>query len=112
MITILKHGVTIHSAAEGAIIQSLDVDAKVEESNVLGMVSGKTQVVKTFVHTETNEFSVTGKGDLTLVPGTAASANLSSITGGITNILSFKYSQKLSGESEWTYTGKHYPYAA
>ncbi len=112
MVTLLKHGIFIHDDAAGAIVQAVEVEAKCEESNVSGMVGTKTQIVKTFVHTDTNDFSVTGKGDLTLVPGTGADANISLITGGVTNILSFKYGQKIGDSSEWTYSGKHYPHAA
>lgn len=118
MVTALTHGISsMIDNAEGAIVQSAEITAKVEESTVSGMVSGKTQIVKTFDHTATNEFSVSGKGDLTLVPGTTATvanSHFSSafITGGKITIPEFKYSQKIGEPSEWNYSGKHYPFAA
>ena len=118
MVTALIHGISsMIDNAEGAIVQSAEITAKVEESTVSGMVQGKTQIVKTFVHTEVNEFSVSGKGDLTLVPQTSATvsnAHFSSsfISGGKITIPEFKYAQKIGDTSEWSYSGKHYPYAA
>ena len=112
MVTLLKHGITIQSNAEGAIVQSAEVTAKKEKNLISGMVSGKTQIVKVFEHTETNEFTVTGKGDLTLIPGLAADPALTLITGGVTFVDAFKYSQKIGFESDWSYNGEHYPHAA
>lgn len=112
MITTLEHGITVHDDAEGAVIQNLDVDSKVEESTLSGMVDGTTQVVKTWTHTAKKEFSVTGSGDITLEPGGDVDAQLSLVSGGVTNILSFKYSQKLGEPSQWTYTGNNWPHAA
>lgn len=112
MVTLLKHGITIHSAAEGAIVQSAEVTAKSEENTVSGMVAGVTQIVKVFAHTATKEFSVSGKGDLTLSPGLGDNSNLSLITGGLTFIGEVKYSQKIGDTSDWSYSGKHYPSAA
>ena len=118
MITTLTHGISsMIDNAEGAIVQSADIEAKTEESTVSGMVSGKTQIVKTFDHTLTNEFSVSGKGDLTLVPATSATVanshfSSSFITGGKITIRSFKYMQKIGEPSEWSYNGTHYPSAS
>ena len=118
MVTTLTHGISsMISNAEGAIVQTAEIEEKVEETTVSGMVSGKTQIVKTFDHTKTNEFSVTGKGDLTLVTGTSATvsnSNFSSsfITGGKITLRSFKYSQKIGEASEWSYQGTHYPNAS
>ena len=112
MITTLEHGITIHTAAEGAIVQSVEVTAKKEENTVSGMVDGVTQIVKTFEHSEMNEFSVSGKGDLTLTPGVGADPDISTLTGGVIFIGEFKYSQKIGETSEWSYSGKHYPHAA
>lgn len=118
MVTILEHGITALTVdnAEGAIVQSAEVTDKVEEANVSGMVDGVTQVVKTFTHTSTKDFSVTGKGDLTLVPGTASTLSTfhagSLMSGGKMTIKEFKYSQKIGEPSEWSYSGTHYPAAA
>lgn len=114
MITTLKHGITVHDAAEGAIVQTVEVTAKKEKSTVLGMkgTPAKTQVVKVFEHTEVNEFSVTGKGDLTLVPGIGADADISLLTGGVLAVWEFSYTQKIAEPSEWSYSGEHYPHAA
>jgi hypothetical protein len=112
MITKLEHGVTVHDDTEGAVIQNLDVENKQEESTLLGMKNGRTQVVDSWTHTEMNTFSVTGSGDLTLETGEGVDANLTLITAGQTNILSFKYSQKLKEPSSWTYSGNNYPHAA
>lgn len=118
MVTTLQHGISsMIDNAEGAIIQSADIEAKLQESNVSGMVSGRTEVVKTFVHTATNEFNVSGKGDLTLVPSTSATVSISHfsssfITGGKVTIPSFKYSQKIGEPSDWSYKGTHYPSAS
>lgn len=113
MVTTLEHGVTEHDDAEGSIVQSLDVEATVEESNLSGMVAGVTETVKSWTHTAMNKFSVTGSGDLTLAVGASGDAQLSSlISGGQTNILSFKLSQKLGNPSEWTYSGNHHPHVS
>ena len=93
------------------VVQNCDVEEKQSESNLSGMVSGLTQIVKTWLHSKMFSFSVTGSGDLTLATGTGASSSLSLIASGITNILSFKYSQKLGSPSEWTYSGNNYPSA-
>lgn len=113
MITTLQHGVTIHSSAVASVVQSCEVTEKTEVSKVMGMHSdGTTQVKKIFPHTKTNEFSVTGKGDLTLATGGAGTHGLSLISGGLYHIGSMKYTQKLSTESEWSYSGEHFPHAA
>lgn len=113
MITTLQHGITIQSAAITAIVQSCEVTEKQEVSKVMGMHSdGTTQVKKIFPHTKTNDFSVEGKGDLTLATGGAGAHNLSLISGGLYHISEMKYSQKLSEESTWSYKGEHFPYAA
>lgn len=112
MVTTLEHGITVHGDAEGAIVQAVEVTAKKEENTVSGMVSGKTQIVKSFEHTETNEFSVTGKGDFTFVPGLAADPDITLITGGITFVADFKYGQKIGETSEWSYNGRHYPHGS
>jgi len=112
MITTLEHGVTIPSDAVASIIQKCEVEEKQSESNLLGMVSGLTQVVKTWLHTKILSFSVTGSGSLTLATGTGATSTLSLISGGITNILTFKYMQELGKPSEWTYTGNNFPSAS
>ena len=118
MVTTLTHGISsMMDNAEGAIVQSAEIEAKAEETTVSGMVSGKTQIVKTFDHTLTNEFSVTGKGDLTLVPGVQSAVGNSHfssgfITGGKVFINGPKYMQKIGEASEWSYNGRHYPNAA
>ena len=118
MVTTLTHGISsMIDNAEGAIVQSAEIEAKVEQNEVSGMVSGVTEIVKTFTHTHTNEFSVTGKGDLTVVPQTSATVSIahfssSFITGGKVTIRSFKYSQKIGETSDWSYSGRHAPYAS
>ena len=118
MVTALTHGISsMIDNAEGAIVQSAEITAKVLESTISGMVDGKTQIVKTFDHTATNDFNVTGKGDLTLVPGTTstvANSHFSSsfITGGKITIAEFKFMQKIGEPSEWSYNGTHYPNAS
>lgn len=114
MVTLLKEGITIHTAAEGNIIQSAEVENTKEKSTVLGMkgTPAKTQVVKVFDHTEINKFSVTGKGDLTMLTGVGVDPLLTLITGGIVIVESFKYTQKIGEPSDWGYSGEHYPYAA
>jgi hypothetical protein len=111
MITTLEHGVTVHDDAEGAIVQNLDVEEVQEESNLKGMVEGRTQVVRSWLHSIMLKFSVTGSGDLTLETGEDGDAQVSLISGGLTNILSFKLSEKLASPSEWTYSGNNYPHA-
>ncbi len=111
MITTLVPGITVHDDAEGAIVQELEVENKQEESTLGGMVNGRAQIVRAWTHSEMNTFSVTGSGDLTLTTGEDGDARLSLITGGLTNILSFKYAQKLREASQWTYSGNHYPHA-
>lgn len=112
MTTILEHGITAHDDAEGAIIQSLDAEEKHEESNLSGMKEGRTEIVRTWAHSQSIAFSVTGSGDLTLATGESGDAKLSGLfSDGVTNILSFKYSQKLGAPSEWTYSGNNYPHA-
>ena len=113
MVTTLEHGVTAHDDTEGAIIQSLDIEEKVEESNLLGMVNGRTEIVRSWTHSKTNVFNVVGSGDLTLVVGENKDARLGEfISGGVANILSFKYSQKIPDPSQWSYSGNHYPHAS
>ena len=119
MVTTLVHGISsMIDNAEGAIVQTAEIDAKVEETKVSGMDSGtgKTQIKKVFEHSNTNEFNVTGHGDLTLTPGvqgTVAGSHFSSgfITGGKVMIRSFKYKQQIGEASDWGYNGTHYPYA-
>jgi len=110
MITTLEHGVTVHSDAEGSIIQNLDVDHKVDESTLEGMVDGRTQVVRAWQYKERYEFSVTGSGDVTMSASEDADAQITLISGGLTDINSFKYSQKLGAASEWTYSGNNWPH--
>ena len=118
MVTTLTHGISsMIDNAEAAIVQSAEIEAKVEETTVSGMVSGKTQIVKTFDHTATNDFQVSGKGDLTLVPQTSATVSNSHfssgfITGGKITIRSFKYKQAIGEASDWSYSGTHYPSAS
>lgn len=114
MTTTLEHGVTVHDDgdADGAIVQNLDVEETQEESTLSGMVDGRTQIVRAWLHTIKKAFSVTGSGDLTLDTGEDGDAQLSLISGGLTNILSFKYSQSLGNPSQWTYSGNNYPHAA
>jgi len=113
MVTELVPGVTIHENAEGAIVQSVKVSHKVEKDLVSGMVSGKTQVVKVFDHTETFPFSVEGKGDLTFAAGLGQDPAISLLPGtGISFIDEFSYEQKIPGASQWNYSGEHYEHAA
>ena len=111
MITTLEHAVTVHDDAEGAIVQNLSVEETQEESELLGMVGDRTQVVRTWTHTERNKFSVTGSGDLTLDTGENLDPQISLLSGGVANINSFKYEQKLKEPSSWTYAGTHFPHA-
>ena len=112
MITTLEHGITNHDTAEGSIIQSTSVKATKQVDEVSGMVTGKTQIVQVFEHTEVNEFSVEGKGDLTLEPGVGEDPFLTLITGGVVFIADFEYKQAIGTASSWSYSGKHYPHAA
>lgn len=113
MVTQLKPGVTIHSDAEGSIVQSVKVSHKAEKDLVMGMVGGKTQVKKVFDHTETFPFSVEGKGDLTFAAGLGQDPAITLLPGGgVSFIDEFTYEQKLPGASQWTYTGEHYEHAA
>lgn len=113
MVTELKSGVTIHSDAEGALVQSVKVSHKVEKDLVLGMVDGKTQVRKVFDHTETFPFSVEGKGDLTFAAGLGQDPEITLLPGtGVSFIDEFSYEQKLPGSSSWNFSGDHYEHAA
>ena len=80
MVTTLEHGITIHSSAGGAIVQQAEVTNKREKSTVSGMVNGKCEIVKVFDYGETNEFDVTGKGDLTMAAGITSTADLALIS--------------------------------
>lgn len=111
MVIPLEHGVTEHGDAEDSIVQNLDVEEKQEESVLPGMVDGRTEIVRTWTHSKMNTFSVTGSGAVTLATGEAGDAQLSLISGGVANILSVKFSQKLKEPSQWTYSGNHYPHA-
>lgn len=111
MVTLYKAGVTNHDNVEGAIVQSTKIAAKVSEWTVLGMVNGTTEIVDTGTHSSMSEFTVEGRGDLTLDPGTDANTGLP-LVGGIANILNFEYTQKLPDPSNWSYGGNHYPHAA
>lgn len=112
MITTLEHGITNHDSAEGAIVQSTSVKATKQVDEISGMVDGVTQIVQAHEHTEVNEFSVEGKGDLTLAPGVGADPQLALITGGVVFVADFEYKQALGVSSSWSYSGKHYPHAA
>lgn len=118
MVTALTHGISsMIDNAEGAIVQSAEITEKTEKSLVSGMVSGVTQIVKVFSHTKTKPFSVSGKGDLTLVTGkstTVSDAHFSAafISGGLIHLDEIKYSQKIGEPSDWSYQGEHYPSAA
>lgn len=112
MITTITSGITIHSAAEGAIVQTVKVTNKREKSLVTGMVSGTAQIVKVFPHSETNEFEVTGKGDLTMAAGISTDVDITLLTGGILMVDQFMYEQKVADSSDWSYQGVHYPHAA
>lgn len=111
MVTTLEHGITVHDTAEGSIIQSLEVEETQQESNLAGMVDGRTETVRTWTHTKANRFSVVGSGDFTLATGEDGDAQITLISGGVTNILSFKYEQSLGNPSKWTYGGNHHPHA-
>ena len=112
MTTTFEAHVTIHSDAATSIVQNCSVEEKQEEWTLDGMVEDSAEVVKTGTYKKRYVFSVTGSGDLTLATGTAADANLSLISDGITNILSFKYEQALGKPSQWTYSGNAYPSAS
>lgn len=112
MVITVVHGPQNHSAADTAVVQSLEITEKAEVDKTLGLVSNVTQVVKAVSHTKTNEFSVTGKGALTLAVGIGGTHNLALITGGLVHIGSVKLTQKLGTSAEWTYAGEHYPSAA
>jgi hypothetical protein len=111
MTTTFAPGITVHSDAEGSIVQSVDCEEKQSEWTVEGMVSDVVQIVKSGTYKLMYAFSVVGCGDLTLATGSAADAKITLFSGGITNILSFKLAQKL-GPSQWTYSGNNYPHAA
>lgn len=111
MTTTLEDGITVHDDAEGSVIQNLDVENKQDETTLKGMVDGRAQVVRSWTHSEMNTFSVTGSGDLTLATGEDGDPQISLLSGGVANILSFKYSQQLTAASQWTYSGNHYPHA-
>ncbi len=110
--TLTPPGITIHDDAEASFIQKAEVENTSEVDKVLTTIDGKTQVGKMFDHTEMNKFSVTGKGALTMESGIGGDPQLTLITGGIVFIASFKYTQQLSGSSEWSYSGEHAPHAA
>ena len=118
MITTLFHGISaMIDNAEGALVQTAEITAKVQESLVTAMVGGATHIARAFTHSLQNDFSVTGVGDLTLIPSTTtsvAAAHFSSgfITGGKVTIREFKYAQKVGEVSNWSYEGSHYPMAA
>lgn len=112
MVITVVHGPANHSAADTAVVQSLEITEQAEVDKTLGLVSGVTQVVKAVSHTKTNKFSVTGKGAITLAVGIGGTHNLALITGGLVHIGSVKLSQKLGTSSEWTYEGEHFPSAA
>lgn len=112
MVITVVHGPANHAAADTAVVQSLEITEKAEVDQTLGLVSGVTQVVKAISHTKMNEFSVTGKGAITLAVGIGGTHNLALISGGLVHIDSVKLTQKLGTSAEWTYAGKHYPSAA
>ncbi len=111
MIITVEHGITIHDDAEASVIQQVEFTAKSEADETLGMVAGKTQIVDMVDHTASNEFSVTGKGPITLVPGIGGDTGISYISGGQVHIAAIKLTQKLGTRSEWNFTGKHAPHA-
>jgi hypothetical protein len=112
MVITVQHGVTIHGDAEASVVQQVEFTEKAEVDKTLGMVSGVTQVVKMVSHTKMHEFSVTGKGALTLAVGTAGDPDISYISGGVVHIGAVKLTQKLGTGSEWNYTGEHAPSAS
>ncbi len=114
MTTTLEHGITIMSDAVGSIIQKCSVEEIQEESDLKGMntATSLTQIVKTWTHSKQFKFSANGSGDLTLATGTGATSTFSLFSGGINNILSFKYDQELGKPSNWSYSGNNKPYAS
>lgn len=112
MVITVNHGITIHGDAEASVIQKVEFTQKAEVDKTLGMVDGKTEVVGMEDHTHLNEFSVTGKGPLTLAPGVGGDPDISYITGGLVHIASVKLTQSLGTRGEWTYAGEHAPHAA
>ena len=118
MITLLVHGIgTMIDNAEGALVQTAEITAKVAESLITAMVGGATHIARSFTHSPQNDFSVAGNGDITIVPQTSATVNIAHfaagfITGGKVTIREFKYGQKVGEVSNWSYDGSHYPSAS
>lgn len=106
----LVHGTT-SQISDSLLCQEMDIQHKVEISKVLGMVSGKAEVVKVFPHTHENSGSVKGHGDITITPG-VGSAGVTAISGGITLIEMLKYKLGVNVPSDWEYNWFNWPSAA
>ncbi|MEQ1862640.1 MAG: hypothetical protein ABMA13_22195 [Chthoniobacteraceae bacterium] len=104
----IHHGVTYHT---GTAVQSVERKFTQERSDVLGMVDGRTEIIKSFGHTSKGEGTVTGKGDITVSPGFAES-NVAGFTGGKTHIGEVGDKETLGTEAEWTFSFTHLPHAS
>lgn len=104
----LHHGVTYHT---GTAVQSVEREWTQERSDVPGMVNGRTQIIKTFGHTDKGGGTVTGKGDITVSPGFADS-NVAGFSGGLTHIGKVSDKETLGTEAEWSFDFTHLPHAA
>ena len=105
----LVHGTT--KVDDALLCQELEIQHKTDITKVLGMVSGKAQVKRVWVHTDENSGSVKGNGDITITPG-VGSAGVTGISGGITVIEMLKYKQTVNGASDWEYNWFNWPAAA
>jgi len=92
---------------EGALIESVEWEQKVEEK-VIKSSSGGFGQGQTF--DPIIEFSVKGRSTTTVGVG-AASSGITAITGGTTLILKSKHSQKNDDFDSFEYSGTNYPNA-
>ena len=102
--TDVKFGITKH---EGALIDSVDVEKKIEQKALKGTDGN---VARVHVYNPTNSGSVKGHGALTVVPG-VGDAGVAGITGGVTVITSVKESENNEDFDGWEYQFENYPNA-
>ena len=95
------------SKHDGALIDSVEVEKKIEQKALKG---SDGNVARVHVYNPTNSGSVKGHGTLAVVPG-VGDHGVSGITGGVTVITSVKESEKNEDFSDWEYQFENYPNA-
>ena len=112
MVTLLVPTITIHSAANGAIVQTAKVTDKCEKAKLMAAVSGVAQYVTVFSFGQTLDFEVTGHGDLTMTSGLGQSIDLSLVASGQSIVDQFEYEQTVNAPSKWSYKGENLPFGS